>query len=179
MATETDSPQGTIAPEPFTRPFGFSDRLVKPRTGLDWVPVVDLAVVALLVSLLFTRFVVFPGVQVDLPGTGMQMQQASGEVAVLTVGNNGMLFFNGSVHEAASIPRALRSFVAESGEGEIALLIKVRASLDMQAFLDLCEAAQAAGFTQVQVSGRKPEGNVPGGIGGVPGPAEPGALGLP
>lgn len=155
--TQTESRAPETEPASFTRPFGFSERLKRPRSGLDMIPVLDLLVIALLISLLFTRFVALPGVRVDLPVTDLRMPQSGPGVAVMTVGHNGMLFFNGSVYDGASVERAFHRYVAEAGEGEKALLLKVQSSMDVQSFMDLCEAAQEAGFAQVQISGRRPE----------------------
>lgn len=141
----------------FTEPFGLVGRLKRPKHGLDLIPVLDLVVIALLLSLLFTRFVVLPGVRVDLPLTEMRMQHSSSEVAVMTIGHNGMLFFNGSVYDQASIGRAFSGFVKRSNDPEVALLMKIQANMNIQAFMELCQAAQEAGFSQVQISGKKSE----------------------
>lgn len=139
----------------FTEPFGLVARLQKADTRLDFIPILDLVVISLLVSLLFTRFVVFPGVQVDLPVTEMRTEHTQLPVAVLTVGNNGMLLFDGSVYEVSSIFRGFQDFAESSGSKGVVLLVKVEASMDMQYFLTLCDMAKRAGFTQVQLTGQK------------------------
>lgn len=141
----------------WTEPFRLSGHLKKPKNGLDLIPVLDLLVIALLVSLLFTRFVVLPGVRVELPSTDMRMRQSASEVAVMTIGSNGMLFFNGRVYDEKSIQRAFSGFVEKSGHEEVALLVKIQSGLNIQSFLALCQAAQDAGFHQVQISGRRSE----------------------
>ncbi len=146
-------------PEPpsFTEPFHLLSRLKRPKNGLDLVPVLDLLVIALLLSLLFTRFVVLPGVQVELPSTDMRMQHSLSEVAVMTIGSNGMLFFNGSVYDENSIRGAFSGFVEKSDDRKLALLVKVQSTMNIQSFLALCQAARDGGFHQVQISGRKSE----------------------
>ena len=52
-----------------------------------------------------------PGVRVDLPDSGMQMQQSNLPVAVLTIGNRGMLFFDGGVFELNSIDRSFQNMM--------------------------------------------------------------------
>lgn len=141
----------------YTAPFNLADRLHPPETRLNPVPILDLAVIALLVSLLFTRFVSMPGVRVDLPDTSLRMQHDVGAVAVLTLGNEGMILFDGSVHDLRSIDRAFGSFVERFPDREAVLLIKAEANLDLQRFLELCEAAKEAGFDQVQLAGAKSE----------------------
>lgn len=150
----------------FAQPFGFAARLQRPKSGLDLLPVLDLIVTALFIGLLFTRFVMTPGVRVDLPVTDMRVTQAYPAIAVMTISHSGMFFFNGRVYDAASIRPALERFIRDSAEEEVALLMKMEGDMDVQEFLELCEAAQTAGFRQVQISGRRPDAQAPGFQGG-------------
>ena len=120
------------------------------------IPVIDLLVIGLFVSMLFTRFVVLPGVRVDLPTTEMRVQHSGSSVAVLTIGLNRMLFFNNNVYDEGSIERAFADYIT-GARREPELLIKAESSMDLQAFLELCELAQKAGFVKVQIVGQKNE----------------------
>lgn len=144
--------------ERFSAPFGLLDRLKRPAGGIDFVPVLDLLVIALLLSLLFTRFVMVPGVRVDLPSTDLRMRHSTAPVSVLTTGNRGMLFFNGGVYETSTIERAFRGYIEQTPEAGAVLLIKAEAKMELRLFLDLCRMAQQAGFAQVQIAGEKVEG---------------------
>ena len=139
----------------FTASFGLLERLKRPKIKVDVIPLLDLMVLALLISLLFTRFVMLPGVRVDLPSTDLRMQHNASAVAVLTIGNEGMLFFDGSVYKHRSIERAFRSYIEEAEGESCVLLVKAQAAMELQLFLDLCRMAQEAGFAQVQVAGEK------------------------
>lgn len=139
----------------FAEPFAFRARLRRVDTRIDFIPVLDMIVIAMLVSLLFTRFVSLPGVRVDLPNTEMRMQHASQAVAVLTIGNNGMLFFDGAVVNAGTIEQGFRRYIESSERETPVLLIKANYSMQIQDFLRLCELAKAAGFNQVQLAGKK------------------------
>lgn len=142
----------------FTAPLGLVDQLKRPSIKLDVVPILDMLVIALLMSLLFTRFVVVPGVRVDLPETELRMPHHDAKVAVLTIGNKGMLYFDGSVYEQNSIERAFKQHIEQSDvdSGHV-LLVKPEATMPLQAFLELCRMAQVAGFEQVQIAGEKKE----------------------
>ena len=94
-----------------------------------------------------------PGVRVDLPSSGMQMQQSNLPVAVLTIGNRGMLFFDGGVFELNSIDRSFQKYIEELPVKDVVLLVKTEGSMDLQLFLELCQMAQDAGFVQVQIAG--------------------------
>lgn len=138
-----------------SEPFAFRNRLHRADTRIDFVPVLDMIVIAMLVSLLFTRFVSMPGVLVDLPVTEMRMQNSQQAVAVLTIGNNGMLFFDGAVFEAGTIERGFKRYIEDAGRGSPVLLVKADSRMEMQQFLRLCELAKEAGFVQVQLAGKQ------------------------
>ena len=137
----------------YTEPLGLMTRAKRPPISFDLVPALDLLVIALLFSLLFTRFVMVPGVRVDLPGSGIQMQQSNLPVAVLTIGNRGMLFFDGGVFELNSIDRSFQKYIEELPAKDVILLVKTEGSMDLQLFIELCQMAQNAGFVQVQIAG--------------------------
>jgi biopolymer transport protein ExbD len=142
----------------FTSPLRLVDHLHRPKMKLDLIPVLDLVTIALLISLLFTRFVMVPGVRVDLPNTELRMPHNDAAVSVLTIGNKGMLYFDGSVYEQGSIERAFKlHFEQMEIETAAVLLVKAQGSMQLQAFLDLCRMAQEAGFKQVQMAGEKLE----------------------
>ena len=133
-------------------PFGWKRYLKKPKAGFDMVPVLDMIVLGLLLSLLFTHYLISPGVQVDLPKTKLSIQQDGSKVEVLTIASNGMLFFKGGVYEQTSIEDAFLKYFTDSRVGAPVLLLKAKASMDIQQFLDLCKMAQDAGFSAVQIA---------------------------
>ncbi|MGJ8640354.1 MAG: ExbD/TolR family protein [Opitutaceae bacterium] len=150
----------------FTAPMRLVDHLHRPKMKLDLVPVLDLFTIGLLISLLFTRFVMVPGVRIDLPDSEMRMPHHDSLVAVLTIGNKGMLYFDGSVYEQSSIKRAFDKHI-ESRRSEMknpVLFVKAEGTMPLQSLLELCAMAQEAGFRQVQIAGEKkqaPEKLVP------------------
>lgn len=141
----------------FCSPFGLLGRLKQADAKPDMVAVLDLIVIALLVSLVFTRFVVVPGVQVELPVTGLRMHNNEDAVAVLTIQNRGMLFFNGSVYDEYSLDRAFSEYIASTRSSRAVLLVKAEANIVLQQFLEICRKAELAGFKQLQLSGKKLE----------------------
>ena len=152
MAAEKNDSQSKVS-RGYTEPLGLMAQLKRPPISFDMIPVLDLLVIALLFSLLFTRFVMVPGVRVDLPDSGMQMQPSNLPVAVLTIGNRGMLFFDGAVFELNSIDPSFQNYIEELSGKDVVLLVKTEGSMDLQLFLELCQMAQNAGFVQVQIAG--------------------------
>ena len=152
MAAEKNDSQSKVSLG-YTEPLGLMAQLKRPPISFDMIPVLDILVIALLFSLLFTRFVMVPGVRVDLPDSGMQMQPSNLPVAVLTIGNRGMLFFDGAVFELNSIDTSFQNYIEELPGKDVVLLVKTEGSMDLQLFLELCQMAQNAGFVQVQIAG--------------------------
>ena len=73
MATEKNDSQSRVS-RGYTESLGLMAQLKRPPIRFDMIPVLDLLVLALLFILLFTRFVMVPGVRVGLPDSDMQMQ---------------------------------------------------------------------------------------------------------
>jgi biopolymer transport protein ExbD len=136
----------------FTSPLGLQSQLKRPEWKVDLIPLLDLIVIALLFSLLFTRFVMVPGVRVDLPASDLRIQFNHADVAVLTIGNNGMLYFSGNVYGQKTIATAFKNYLAQLPDRQAVLLIKAQADFNLESFLELCGMAQSAGFTQVQIA---------------------------
>ena len=165
-AASGKAPQGGA----YTKPLGLTAHLERPSVKLDAVPILDLMVIALLFGLLFTRFVMVPGMQVDLPDSEMQMPASTRPVSVLTIGNRGMLLFDGVVFEMDTIGRGFESHIREKVDDEVVLLVKTEGSMELQRFLALCRMAEEAGFVQVQIAGE----HVPEMKGRLPNQANPG-----
>jgi len=135
----------------YTAPLGLVARLGTPELKLDLVPVLDLIALAMLFGLLFTRFVAMPGVRVELPRTDLRMRAAASDVAILTVGNRGALYFDGAIYDRSTIRGALQRYREERPARSTALLLKAQSGIDIQLFLDLCEMARESGYPQVQI----------------------------
>ena len=149
---EPSSQSSAFDADGFITSFGLQRRSQLSAMKFDPVPVLDLIALALLISLLFTRYLMMPGVQVDLPKSKFFIQQEASRVAVLTVGNEGMLFFSGSVYEHRSIKQAFKKYFEKNDAQPAVLLLKASDSMELQKFLDLCQMAQEAGFNEVQIT---------------------------
>lgn len=157
METQPPTKTPEVQDVSLAEPFAFKGRLQALDARMDFIPVLDLIVIAMLFSLLFTRFVSLPGVRVDLPVMEMKMQHSPQSVAVLTIGNRGMLFFNGAVYEARTIRGGFDSYMAASNVAHPILLIKADSTMELQEFLRLCESAKEVGFAQVHLAGKSME----------------------
>ena len=136
--------------------FGLKTQLKAPKLQLLGLPLLDLLCLALLCSLFFTRYVMMPGVEVDLPVSELKMQRGDSFLTVLTIGHHEALYFEGSVHNLRSIEAAFEQLVDRYEDATPTLLINASADLKMELFLHLCKLAKNAGFVQVKVAANEP-----------------------
>lgn len=130
-----------------------------PESGFDAVPFLDALLIVILLAVNTSLFVFAPGTAVELPGTEAVGARLDGRVAVLTVGRNGLFFFDGQKVGETALEERLRLYIA-SGEGEEGmengrtdiLLIKAdRAILGGELF-SLMDVARAAGFERIHLA---------------------------
>tara|TARA_B100001248_G_scaffold220746_1_gene176675 strand:+ start:122020 stop:122505 length:486 start_codon:yes stop_codon:yes gene_type:complete len=137
-----------------TSPLNFKKALTAPSLSFDVIALVDILIIALCFTLLGSRFIYAPGVAVDLPKVEQASLIGMPSVAVLTLKQKNMIFFEGRIYSAKTFqPHLLK----ESLEGmehsqEAVLLVKLGYDVDMQTFLSICERAREAGFSKVQVA---------------------------
>ncbi len=132
-----------------TRPLGLESRLTPPDRGLDFVPLLNVLLLGLLFSLLGSRFVFPPGMSVELPRSTQAALPGLPAVAVLTARSDNVFLYNGRIHSLDTLTAALQD---SRPERDAVLLLRLSREVTMQAFLQVCEAARRAGFSQVQIA---------------------------
>ncbi len=123
-------------------------------TTAAWVGT-GLAVLGL--SLLNGRYLFAPGISIDLPSISQQIDSGLPIAQVLSIGQNGMLFFEGQVLNVETLPTAFKKYlgekkISESVEGNRTLLIKGDKNTTLECFLKVCQLAHECGFNQIQVA---------------------------
>jgi len=135
-----------------TRPFNFEAHVTKPSTSFDIVPLLNVCVLLLFFGLLGSRFVLAPGVAINLrlPASDGTPAEALPTSRVLTVGEAGgreMLIFEGRILNLDSLERLLGER-AGAYAGEV-LLLRMDRDVSMVLLVRVCELAKRAGFDQV------------------------------
>ncbi len=133
-----------------TNPLNLQTRLKKPSGRFDFIPLIDIAVIALGFTLLSSRFIFAPGITIDLPGIGGADLAGVRTDAVLTVGSNEMLLFEGAILDFDNFESHLRDYFRESPDA--ALLIRADRSISVQTLMELADKAQSAGVARIQVA---------------------------
>lgn len=134
-------------------------RQSKRLTPFNLLILIDLAFVALLFSILFTRFVTLPGMDINLVRTGSTIVMPHKEVVVLTLENKDTIFFDGGIFNLNTIKFALERYLesknsSKQSPSNITLIIRSDSNLPLESFLDLCSMADDAGYSRIQILGQ-------------------------
>lgn len=130
-----------------------------PAAGFDAVPFLDALLTIIFLAVNTSLFVFAPGTAVELPQTEVAGGRLDGRVAVLTVGRNGLYFFDGQKVGENTLEERLRGYAASAGiagkrgdgVAEI-LLIKADRAIAGGELFGLMDVARAAGFKRIHLA---------------------------
>jgi biopolymer transport protein ExbD len=137
-----------------TRPLDLESKLSAPPRDLDVLFWVNAGVVLLFFSILGSRFVLAPGLSMQvgselvLPGSHTASQGAAS--IVVSYRRDNMVLFEGGIYELRDLRPRLEQYAKEH-PGSV-MLVRYDKAVSMQGFVDLCDLAQAAGFAHVQLA---------------------------
>lgn len=134
-----------------TRPFNFVAQVRQTRAGIDLVPFVDVCIILLFFGLFGSRFILAPGVAVDLqlPAASGAPPDAVPTSRVLTVGEVGgreVLMFEGRILDLEKFERFLKERAGRF-EGEV-LLLRMDRDVSMVFLTRVMETAKIGGFAR-------------------------------
>lgn len=119
----------------------------------------DTLLIALMFTLLGSRFIVAPGMGIDLSSEILPSVDAidksviDSDLNVLNAQGNSMLIYDGAIYNLESFKRQMQNSKQDGG----VLLIKADRSLDTQTLMSICKAARDGGFSKVQIAARPSE----------------------
>lgn len=173
----------TKAHSSLSSPLDLQSRILRPQIQFDFVPFLDLCVIALLFALLHSELVFAPGLTIDLPESQARQLEGLPVSAVLTLRRD-MVLFDGGRYTLANLHGGFRRFLRDRShlpgirKGEPVLLVKMDRQVGMQPFITVCEIARSAGFARIQIAaltepGTAGEDSFFGDEGPVPGSLQP------
>lgn len=120
---------------------------------LGFWPFVDLCVIGLFFAMFGSKFIIAPGVSIELPKLDASMVSVAEKYEVLTVNEvegKEMIMFQGTVLNLSSMRKLLiaRDTVPEG----VTLLVRSDASVSMRTWVALTEIANDAGYANVQLA---------------------------
>lgn len=124
-------------------------------TPFNLVILIDLAFIALLFAILFTRLVTLPGMNINFVKTDLRAHAAHSNVVILTLENTDTIFFNGGIFNMQTIELALKNYLQkESSRKEVSLVIRSDSQMNLESFLNLCSMVENAGYKNIQILGQ-------------------------
>lgn len=151
-----------MSDQSITRPLNLAAHLRAPDRTFDPIPWVNLMVLFVFIGILHSRFILAPGITIDLPSQQEASLSAVQTTAVLTMsasgvqGNRPFILFQGKVLNLDQIEGPLTAFVAQAKAEETLLLLKADRNVRAQHLIDLCEIARRSGFGGVQLAAEIP-----------------------
>lgn len=144
-----------MSPGSFTRPFDFL-QWVRP-TPRRWyfVAWLNVALVVALVSVVGSRLVLAPGLEVGLPAAAETDRMSVGRSLVATVTRSEVVYFSGRRLKLGEFEARLKEEVR--GRPEVALLLRADAELSVGGLLRVSDAARRAGVSRLQLAAPQTE----------------------
>lgn len=143
-----------------TRPLELESRLSTPPRDLDFVAWVNVGLIVLFFGLFGSRFVLEPGLPVEvgdagrlrLPQLDLAADDASSGPASVVVSyrRDNVILFEGGMYSLSALEKQMAGY-AKKHPGAV-MLVRADRQVSMQAFLDLCSMARGVGFAKVVVA---------------------------
>lgn len=143
-----------------TRPLDLESRLSPPPRDFSAVAWVNVGLVVLFFSLLGSRFVLAPGMLVELPKMDGSLMTAVETSALLNYRRESMIVFGTGIYTLTDIQIPLTAY-AKAHPGSTLQVIADK-QVSSEALLRLGDIAAAAGFKNILVSGERADESAPG-----------------
>ena len=135
-----------------------SSKVRKTEVSVDAVALFDILLIALMMSMLSSKFILSPGMGIDIGADSRPERSATEnaltdeDICVLNASGKSMLIFEGEIF---AVPALQKHFAATKAKRKNSiLLIKTDKTLDTQTLLEICNAAKSGGFKRVQIAAR-------------------------
>lgn len=140
-----------------TSPLDLKKHLRQPAKRFDFVPLLDVFFIALFFVMLSPRFVLSPGLSINLPESPGETPMAGLPAsAVVTVRSDEMILFEGQILTPENLGRAMSQYLGSKSDSAVLIYFDRRVSV--QTLLFVSEAAREAGVTRIQLAA-EPEGD--------------------
>jgi len=140
-------------PHAITEPLNFRGYIrVAPKVGFDLVAVLDLILIIAFLGLQSSRYFFAPGAEVSLVETRTPELGGVMPSAVLTMGRNDLIFFEGKKIAPQALASVFAEYLGNELEPSVVLLVKMDKDLNLEKVFWLFDLAKEAGFERVQLA---------------------------
>ena len=148
-----------------SQPFEFRKILRQPSYGLDAAALADVLLIALLFSLSGSRFIVAPGLAVNLD-EGFALPQAREEslhrlptVEILTVKDPNMILYQDRFFTLGDLEQSARLQSVPAPAPGTTLLLRINRNVTLDTLFRINEWAARQGFVKVLIAGQTADGD--------------------
>jgi biopolymer transport protein ExbD len=125
-----------------------------PITRINVTPIIDVALVLVIILLVTAPMLSVPDLPVDLPAAHTRDSEDERNVSI-TLGVNGELAVDRDVVARGDLERVLAERLAEPGQSDVLVVVRADAAAPEGAVRDLLVAARAAGATRLGIATRQ------------------------
>jgi len=136
-----------------TRPLDLQSRLSPPPRDLDFFAWVNVALIVLFFSLLGSRFVLAPGLLIELPKMASASLDAVPTSVVIGYRRDDLVLFEGGMYSLAEVRKHLEAY-ARTYPGSV-LQVNADRQVSAQALANLGLMAAEVGFKGVVLAGER------------------------
>lgn len=140
-----------------------TSRLNSSESFLNAAALFDVLLIALMFTLVSSRFVLAPGMSIQLASLDKKAAEedlaiVDADLSVLNAKSNTMLIFDGAVYTPETFKMQMKKAATEKTNGRNVLLIKADKSVDAQMLLEICRVAKQGGFSRVHIAAIESKG---------------------
>ncbi len=134
-----------------------TSRLASKESFLDAAALFDVLLIALMLTLVGSRFVLAPGLGIDLSVldgeiSPSDMSTADSDLSVLNARSNTMFVYDGAIYTPESFEKQMRKDAKSANRGT--LLVKADRSLSAEQLMGICRMAKAGGFSKIRLAAK-------------------------
>jgi biopolymer transport protein ExbD len=119
------------------------------ESTLDMTPLVDVVFLLIIFFMLSTTFIVLPGLKINLPAAASEKIEVEPEKLVLSVDEEGTLYFDDELVDRDSMKRKLRE--AAASDRDVLILLKGDRQCVYGRIVDLLDMVHQTGLNRVAI----------------------------
>ncbi|MBO5255387.1 MAG: biopolymer transporter ExbD [Opitutales bacterium] len=133
-------------------PINVFSKIPKERISIGSVAIVDIILIAFILMLSMSKFVLAPGFSIGVDNNLPNMANPNyakidSDLTVLTAKTNSMIIFDGAIYDSSILSKKMAT---KRHKGT--LLIKADKNLTVQQLLKIAEAAKIGGFDKIHIA---------------------------
>ena len=136
-------------------------RGLKPQTGVNLVPMIDVVFQLVIFFMVSTTFKVVPGIELDLPASKTAEPVAMTPL-VLSIGDRDEIYVNEREVTIGGLDSAVRENIGAAAPDQHPVVIEGDAAVPYDLMIDVLDVLRVLGFKNMSLRTRDPNAPLPG-----------------